>query len=462
MGPTARRKCPSLAESDLEWVLLAPVEIWRAGRYRPFAAWLCPKCASRSNCKRLQNCVAAPEESGISECRASWSPAGSHRTVPVGSSGELSARDPATGSGLCSLESYLLWLDHFRPLSGGIALIRRPQLVRLAFVVALCLPDGVIGQEQVKMPMVVSIEDAVQEALDHNLVLLEERYSLSIAEARLTTARLRPNPIFSAGLDYQDVLGAGFFRDPTKGAGPSEYNARIDYLFEGGGKRGRRIEAAGAAKKVAELQLLDSMRQVVLDVQNAVVDYLLAKDNLSVARESLIALNETARLNEVRVKNGDLAQVEFLRSSVAALLFQNQVRQAQLLVYSTRNRLQLLLGRRVRFEGFDVKDTLRADHGLLVLEDLRQFALDHRPDLEALRRDQARSLAEVKSQIAQGKIDYTVGVQFIISMDTPTQSPSAFSSKHHFPFSTATKVRSPGRKRSSNKSPGALKLSSCR
>jgi cobalt-zinc-cadmium efflux system outer membrane protein len=260
--------------------------------------------------------------------------------------------------------------------------------------------------------MVVSIEDAVQEALDHNLVLLAERYSLSIAEARLTTARLRPNPVVSAGLDYQDVLGAGFFRDPTKGAGPSEYNARIDYLFEGGGKRGRRIEAAGAAKKVAELQLLDSTRQVVLDVQNAVVDYLLAKDNLSVARESLAALNETARLNEVRVKNGDLAQVEFLRSSVAALLFQNQVRQAQLLVYSTRNRLQLLLGRRVRFEGFDVKGTLRADHELLVLEGLRRFALDHRPDLEALRRDQARSLAEVKSQITQGKIDYTVGVQF--------------------------------------------------
>lgn len=279
-------------------------------------------------------------------------------------------------------------------------------------MVAICLPDVAFGQEQVDTPMAVSIEEAIQEALEHNLALLADRYNLSIAEARLTTARLRPNPVFSAGLDYQDVLGTGFFRDPRNGSGPSEYNARIDYLFETGGKRARRIEVAASAKKVSELQLLDSARQVVLDVQNAVVDYLLAKDNLSVARESLKALNETARLNEVREKSGDAAHVEFLRSSVAALLFQNQVRQAQLLVYSTRNRLQLLLGRRLRSESFDVTGVLRADRAQLILDDLRQFAFNHRPDLEALRRDQARSLAEVKSQIAQGKVDYTVGVQF--------------------------------------------------
>ena len=30
----------------------------------------------------------------------------------------------------------------------------------------------------------------------------------------------------------------------------------------------------------------------------------------------------------------------------------------------------------------------------------------------ALRRDQARSLAELRSQIAQGKVDYTVGTEF--------------------------------------------------
>lgn len=281
------------------------------------------------------------------------------------------------------------------------------------FLLFLVVPTlGTLVQAQEKPPMSVTVEQAVQEALDHNLALLAERYNLSIADARIITARLRPNPVLSAGLDYQDVLGSGFFRDPKNGSGPSEYNARIDFLFERGGKRERRVEVAKDAKAVTEFQLLDATRQVVLDVQNAVVDYLLAKDNLAVARESLKALNETARLNEVRVKGGDVAQVEFLRSNVAALLFQNQVRQAQLLVYSSRNRLQLLLGRRLRSDGFDVIGGLRAERESLVLEAMRSFAFDHRPDLQALQRDQARSLAGVKSQIAQGKVDYTVGVQF--------------------------------------------------
>lgn len=291
-------------------------------------------------------------------------------------------------------------------------MIRPCHLFMLSLVVPAFTEMGPFAQAQGNPPIVVTTEQAVQEAVDHNLALLADRYNLSIAQARIITARLRPNPVFTAGLDYQDVLGSGFFRNPSSGSEPSEYNARLDFLFERGGKRERRIAVAEEAKSVAALQFLESTRQVVLDVQNAVVDYLLTKDNLSVARENLKALNEIVSLNEVRVKSGDLAQVEFLRSNVAVLLFQNQVRQAQLLVYASRNRLQLLLGRQPRSESFDVTGVLRADREPLVLEQLCEFAFGHRPDLQALRHDQARSLAEVKSQIAQVKVDYTVGVQF--------------------------------------------------
>jgi cobalt-zinc-cadmium efflux system outer membrane protein len=53
-------------------------------------------------------------------------------------------------------------------------------------------------------PDQVTIEQAVQEAVGHNLNLLAERYNLSIADARIITAKLRPNPVFSAGVDYVD------------------------------------------------------------------------------------------------------------------------------------------------------------------------------------------------------------------------------------------------------------------
>ena len=43
------------------------------------------------------------------------------------------------------------------------------------------------------------------------------------------------------------------------------------------------------AREVAKLQLLNTTRTLVLDVQNAFVDVLQAKDNLALARENLQA-----------------------------------------------------------------------------------------------------------------------------------------------------------------------------
>jgi cobalt-zinc-cadmium efflux system outer membrane protein len=77
---------------------------------------------------------------------------------------------------------------------------------------------GLSGQPQ--PPETVTVQQAVQEALDRNLGLLAERYNLTVADARIATARLRPNPVFSAGMDYLDILGTGF--TPANAAGPSE------------------------------------------------------------------------------------------------------------------------------------------------------------------------------------------------------------------------------------------------
>src|SRR5439155_12585242 len=107
---------------------------------------------------------------------------------------------------------------------------------------------------------------AVQEAVDHNLNLLAERYNLSVSEARIVTARLRPNPVVSAGLDYIDILRTF---TPANAGGPTEWNFRTDFVLERGGKRERRIEVAETAREVAKLQLLNTTRTLVLDIQNA-------------------------------------------------------------------------------------------------------------------------------------------------------------------------------------------------
>jgi cobalt-zinc-cadmium efflux system outer membrane protein len=112
------------------------------------------------------------------------------------------------------------------------------------------------------------------------------------------------------------------------------------------------------------------------------------------------------------VRTGDLAKVELVRSQVAALQFRNAVRQAESKLRIANNRLQSLMGRRAFSPTFDVVGDLRRDAGPITVEAVRTAALELRPDLLALNRDQVRSLADLRLQIAQGKVDYTVGTQF--------------------------------------------------
>ncbi|MEO8597177.1 MAG: TolC family protein [Candidatus Solibacter sp.] len=258
-------------------------------------------------------------------------------------------------------------------------------------------------------PPTVTIAQAVQEAVDHNLNLLAERFNLSLADARMVTAKLRPNPVVSAGLDYIDMLRTF---TPANAGGPTEYNLRTDFILERGGKRDRRIEVARDTREVAELQLLNTTRTLVMDVQNSFVDVQQAKDNLALARENLQVFQGIVDVNATRVRAGDLARVELVRTQVAALQFQNAVRLSEAKLTTASTRLQGLMGRTVPAPDFDVAGEMRRDADPVVLETLTAQALELRPDLLALRRDQARSQAEIRSQLAQGKVDFTVGAEY--------------------------------------------------
>ncbi len=254
------------------------------------------------------------------------------------------------------------------------------------------------------------MEQAVREGLERNLDLIAARYNMPIAEARIVTARLRPNPVFSVGGDHLDVLGTGFSADNA--AGPPEYSIRTDFVFERGGKRKQRIEVAQASRSVAQLDVLNAGRELVLSVQTAFVDVLHAKADLALALENLKAFEEIVRVNASRVKSGDVAEVELIRSQVAQLQFENTVRQTELRLQRARARLQLLVGRRRGDRVVDAVGEMRREEAPLLLETLRERAFAQRPDLLAQRQDRARSQAELRLQLAQGKIDYTVGTEY--------------------------------------------------
>ncbi|MBI4876751.1 MAG: TolC family protein [Acidobacteria bacterium] len=259
-------------------------------------------------------------------------------------------------------------------------------------------------------PGKLTVEQAVAEALEKNLGLMAERANVPIAQARAITARLRPNPVLSTGGDHLPLLNTRFNED--NGAGPSEYNFRTDFVLERGGKRQYRIETAENARSVAELAVLNSARGVILGVQGAFVETLLAKESLELARENLKSLNQIVEINAARLKAGDIAEVELVRSRLAALQFETTVRQWELKVRTALTRLQTLLGRPRPSGSFDIAGELRRDRAMPEVEEIRKMAREARPDLRGLERDVARAESEVRLQLAQGRVDYTVGTEY--------------------------------------------------
>lgn len=259
-------------------------------------------------------------------------------------------------------------------------------------------------------PEKLTVDQAVAEALQKNLSLMAERANIGIADARILTARLRPNPVLSAAGDHMDVLGTGF--DDANGGGPTEIVVGAEFPIERGGKRERRVDVAERERAVVETRFLDAVRTVKLDVQTAFVGVLLARDNLTLAKDNLATFNQIVEVNAARVKAGDIAEVELVRSRVAALQYANSVRRAELTLRAAATRLKTLLGRTAGSPPVAAVGDLKRESTVPGLKELQDAALQARPDLRASRLDSERAAAEVRLQLAQAKQDYTIGTEY--------------------------------------------------
>jgi outer membrane protein, heavy metal efflux system len=258
----------------------------------------------------------------------------------------------------------------------------------------------------------LTIAQAVDEAVRHNLTLIAQRANLSVADTQMLTARLRPNPVASFGADHLDLLGTGF--DDVNNGGPPEVALRVDLPIERGAKRERRIDLASASKALAEAQFADAVRTLRADVTLACIDVLAARATRTLVADNLRAFEDLARVNRARVAAGSLAPVESTRSEVARLQFRSTAVRAELELATALARVRTLIGRSAT-DPIDLADDLRVAEPAAGVPDVaavQQLALATRPDLRSLQLGQARSVADLRLQESLGVIDYTVGAEY--------------------------------------------------
>ena len=182
------------------------------------------------------------------------------------------------------------------------------------------------------IPRKLTLAQAEQLLLQRNLELLAARYQVDALRAARLIASFKPNPVLMLGAE-QFILSSNFFRDlfrtNTNTAAETTYTIRLDKLIERGGKRETRTELTTYQLNAGEAQMLDAARTQLYELRQAFTTAALARDNLALAEATKQEYDQTIRLTEAKVENGDLARVELYRAQVAALPYQQAVQQAR-------------------------------------------------------------------------------------------------------------------------------------
>jgi outer membrane protein, heavy metal efflux system len=273
------------------------------------------------------------------------------------------------------------------------------------------------------IPRQLTLAAAEELLLRRNLAVAAERFRVDANRAAGLIARYKPNPILTVSAEQFATLPPygslsrsprlQFTRTDLDAAALPGYSVGVEKLIERGGKRELRADHADARLQAAEAELLDAVRGQLFELRRAFVEARLARENLVLARQTLREHQRIQSLTQVRVEIGETAAAELHRVRAGELEHQRDVLQGGIELETAAREILRVLGARpeevetpparvvaASAGGTALAETAPASpQGLpldilgdfvdqeihLPLSELRQMALDSRPDVLAAR-----------------------------------------------------------------------------
>ena len=258
----------------------------------------------------------------------------------------------------------------------------------------------------------ISLEDAIQMALQHNHTLIAARTMIQQDQAEETTANLRPNPVLLGDSQFLPVFQPSQFSadylDNT-----AQFDLGVSYLFERGQKRQHRVQAAKDITAMTRSQVTDNERSLSFNVATLFINVELAESTLELAQQDLKSFQDTVDITEVRYKAGDIGEDDLLKMKLQLLQFQTDVSAAELSRVQGLSDLRQLLGYESIGPDYDVTGAFDYQTVKGNLDDFQAKALANRPDLQAaqLGINAANSQLALQKSIAKrdvtGQASYT-------------------------------------------------------
>jgi cobalt-zinc-cadmium efflux system outer membrane protein len=257
----------------------------------------------------------------------------------------------------------------------------------------------------------ISLDEAIQMALQHNHTLMAARTVIQQDQAEETTANLRPNPVIMGDSQFLPIFQPSQFSadylDNT-----AQFDLGLSYLFERGQKRQHRLQAAKDATAVTRSQVTDNERSLSFNVASLFINVELAESTLELANQDLKSFQETVNISEERYKAGDTGEDDLLKMKLQLLQFQMDASAAALSRVQGLSDLRQLLGYESVGPDYDVNGPFDYQPVNGNLDDFQAKALANRPDLLAAQLGINAANSQLGLQKAIGKRDVTGQISY--------------------------------------------------
>jgi len=282
-------------------------------------------------------------------------------------------------------------------------------------VLVLFAPLGTAGQAGAPAappqnpPARVTLDQAIDLALQHNHSLQAARTTILQNQAQEITANLRPNPVALVDEQYMPFFSPHAFTsdyiDQT-----AVYDLGLSYLFERGKKRQHRLGAAKDQTAVTSAQVSDNERTLTFNVASQFISALLAQADLDLAEKDLASFQQTVDISQASFQAGAMSGGDLLKIKLQLLQFQMDVSAARLARVQALASLRQLLGYESVPESYEVAGDLEYKPVKLGEDDLKAMALRQRPDVRAAQLGVTAAQSQFTLAKANGKKD--LGVTF--------------------------------------------------
>ncbi|HLH36327.1 MAG TPA: TolC family protein [Alloacidobacterium sp.] len=269
----------------------------------------------------------------------------------------------------------------------------------ILFPCALLFPALLLGaQQSASTPS--TVDELVRTGIANNKDLAAVRERVAEAKGLARQARVLPSPV----LDLSGSTGK-----PLGTIGEEQYGGGLSETVETFGKRSKRIRVAEYSIGIAEADLQQRSAELAYQIRSGYAEVSADRNKVKLLTDLIGVNQDSLRLTEARVKEGDIAPLE-------ANLLKVEIARTEVSLKSAQGRLTTAELDLRRLVGLDesapipVSDLTPAP--LPSLEALRQQALENRADLRSARLEEEQESAGIALAKAEAKPDVTLSAGY--------------------------------------------------